>query len=265
MDYNIINENDSIGVNMDHRDYSFEYLRIGLYKYKNGQHIEMTVPRPFDIITKILSGSVVFCSDGQKIPASAGEAVFIPMGTVYSMTWYGDEPRNAVVHYKLKNPDKRYAMQRIENADLPLDGSPSEVIEQMILAYRCIAISHPLLRETESGHGENRAKAAEEYIRKHYTEEITTKELASAMGLSPSRFYSVFKRATGTTAVEYRNKLRCEIAMRLLISTNASIEQLSDKLGFSSAVYFRRVFKSFTGVSCTEYRKTVRKAENELI
>ncbi len=39
---------------------------------------------------------------------------------------------------------------------------------------------------------------------------------------------------------------------------DASIEEISERLGFETAIYFRRLFKAQTGKTPCEYRKTVR-------
>ena len=57
------------------------------------------------------------------------------------------------------------------------------------------------------------------------------------------------------TAIEYRNLVRTDVAMQLLLTTDKSVEEISEEVGFSSAVYFRRVFKKNTGVNCREYRR----------
>ena len=58
--------------------------------------------------------------------------------------------------------------------------------------------------------------------------------------------------------IEYKNKIMIRHAERSLVDhPEVSIEELSERLGFESSIYFRRLFKATTGKTPREYRKTV--------
>ena len=73
-------------------------------------------------------------------------------------------------------------------------------------------------------------------------------------GLSLSNFYSLFKKYTGLTPVEYKNTYRVRMAQQLLLQ-NKSIDEITERLNFSSPAYFRKVFKSVTGMLPGTYKK----------
>ena len=64
----------------------------------------------------------------------------------------------------------------------------------------------------------------------------------------------VFRREVGLTPVRYRHTLLVQEAMGLLLRTNLTVEEISDRLGFSSSCYFRRVFSSIAGKTPREIR-----------
>ena len=69
---------------MNCNDYNLKYLHIDIYNYPTDYRKRIDIPRPFDIITKILSGEVVFSDNqGNSVYAHEGDVVFIPMGTIY--------------------------------------------------------------------------------------------------------------------------------------------------------------------------------------
>lgn len=58
---------------------------------------------------------------------------------------------------------------------------------------------------------------------------------------------------------DYRNAVRVDVAIQLLLSTDSSVEEIASAVGFASAIYFRRVFKGATGMTPTAYRRANRK------
>ena len=92
----------------------------------------------------------------------------------------------------------------------------------------------------------------------NYKDSMTIQELAAIANLSPSRFFALFKKETGITPIEYKNRIGIRNAEKMLLISDLSIEEISEKLGFNSSSYFRRTFKAFTGQSPREYRNKIK-------
>ena len=71
----------------------------------------------------------------------------------------------------------------------------------------------------------------------------------------------IFKRSTGLTYIDFRNRLRIESAKRLLAVPNASISEIAYKVGFQSLTQFNRLFRRIVGKSPTEFRHSFRTAK----
>jgi AraC-like DNA-binding protein len=95
-----------------------------------------------------------------------------------------------------------------------------------------------------------------EYVNKNYSDNISLEDVSSLMGFDPSYFCRIFKSATGTTFTEYLNFVRVCKAEKLLSTTNKSILEISESVGFSSLSYFNRVFKKIRNSSPSHYRMT---------
>ena len=54
---------------------------------------------------------------------------------------------------------------------------------------------------------------------------------------------------------EYATQVKIERARILLISPEAKVYQVAEKLGYSDAEYFSKVFKRVTGKTPAQYRK----------
>lgn len=87
------------------------------------------------------------------------------------------------------------------------------------------------------------------YLRKHYREQITLKELAKMCYVTPEHLCRYFKNQTGLTFKEYIITLRLDYAMRNIKHTDKTITEICFESGFSSPSYFTKVF-------CRRFGKT---------
>ena len=80
------------------------------------------------------------------------------------------------------------------------------------------------------------------------------KDLARLAGMSPPHFYRCFKRATGSSPIDWLRRERINQAKRHLIQTTDPIGDIAERTGYSDPFYFSRDFKRMTGHSPSEYR-----------
>ena len=97
-------------------------------------------------------------------------------------------------------------------------------------------------------------QSATEYISQNYTD-VTALEVAEYCNLSYSYFSRTFKKIMNQSFTEYLNSYRLTKAVQLLSSTDKSIVEISEKLGFSTPSYFIQQFKAKNGVSPKKYRE----------
>lgn len=83
---------------------------------------------------------------------------------------------------------------------------------------------------------------------------VSLKKLSNDLNLSQGYISDCFKKHMGITIMTYAKKIRIERAKILLLTTNDSILDISLRLGFHDQSHFYKVFKSFTGVSPSQYR-----------
>ncbi|MDH6535163.1 response regulator [Parabacteroides sp. 52] len=86
--------------------------------------------------------------------------------------------------------------------------------------------------------------------------EFDVNMLARELAISRSSLFSKFKALTGTTPNEFVQTHRLKKAAVLLREhPQMQVGEISDQLGFSSAVYFGRCFKAQFGVSPVQFRR----------
>ncbi|MFA6663717.1 MAG: response regulator [Lachnospiraceae bacterium] len=97
-------------------------------------------------------------------------------------------------------------------------------------------------------------KECEEYIDKHYMENLVLDEMADSIGTSTGYLSRRFKELTGQTIIEYTNKKRLEKAKEYLSKDDVMIYEVAEKLGFGNATYFSHFFRKATGMTPKEYK-----------
>lgn len=130
------------------------------------------------------------------------------------------------------------------------------------LVYAAHALAHLMgliLRQKEGfWQGESSIRSRIEsnmaFMKAHLREPLTVGRLASLANLSRSHYTTLFRRVSGYAPLSYLNHLRMQRAVQLLHTTDLSIKQISDQLGFSDPFYFSRAFKKVYNHSPSEHR-----------
>ncbi|MHC4660273.1 MAG: helix-turn-helix domain-containing protein [Planctomycetota bacterium] len=97
--------------------------------------------------------------------------------------------------------------------------------------------------------------AAVSYMADHLEKPLTVKTLAQHVRLSNQRFTQLFKLFSGVSPMQYFTKMRIDSARELLLTSTASIKEITTMVGFSDPLYFSRVFRRQMGVSPRAFRK----------
>ena len=107
-------------------------------------------------------------------------------------------------------------------------------------------------------------EAALRYVEEHYREPLHAGDLAAVCGLSETHFRRLFQKNMQMTPMEYVNKVRIREACRLMLETNASLEEIAVKTGFVSMSTFNRNFGRFLSISPHAWRKSRGKGQKIL-
>lgn len=89
-----------------------------------------------------------------------------------------------------------------------------------------------------------------EYVETHYTDStLNISTIANSMGKNPKYIARVFKNETQEGILDYINDIRISKAVVLLSSGKYSVEEISEKVGYSTVKTFRRTFSKMKGVT----------------
>lgn len=92
-------------------------------------------------------------------------------------------------------------------------------------------------------------------IHQHPEEQVSSRDLASRVGLSVSQFDRTFRRALGVSPRQYLLRVRIEAACRQLAQTNDAVSQIAHRYGFHDHAHFTRSFRQVMGTTPSNYRK----------
>lgn len=233
-----------------------------------------SLPRPCHNFLFMLEGRGEFHTEQGIIPLKEGDILIIPKGTTYISRWKAQpKVRFHSIHFNFLqsvDPFKQalVPIQKIENLDFDktyslvtrLHENQYERNQNSFLALSAFlelcgkalaSVSFIEVKKDLSA-----IAPAVDYLKENHTRKSSVEFLAELCFLSPSRFYFLFQKETGETPIHYKNRLTIQAcAQKLIEDKNISVEEIASTHGFESAVYFRRLFKKFTGKTPTEYRK----------
>ncbi len=97
----------------------------------------------------------------------------------------------------------------------------------------------------------------ENELKAHYKEERDVAFYADKLCITPKYLSVVILEQTGKSALKVINEYTVTECKALLLSTDMTIQQISDKLNFPSQSVFGKFFKRMTGLSPRDYRKQI--------
>ena len=93
-----------------------------------------------------------------------------------------------------------------------------------------------------------------DYIAMNLDRNLHAQELADLVGYSVTYFTRRFREETGLGISDYVKKARIDRAKLLLKTSDDSILEISEALGFTTRNYFTKCFREVTGITPIEYR-----------
>ena len=93
-----------------------------------------------------------------------------------------------------------------------------------------------------------------DYIAAHLDQKITNDALAQIAGLSTAHFCAVFKQTEGMSPHRYVLQYRVRRTQQLLASTDMSLAEIADAVGFSNQSHCIQSFRKIVGLTPGDYR-----------
>ena len=264
----------------DIKSLSFQLESITKSKYDSDWHSTLHT-HPFTELFYVVDGKGEFNIQGQRFPVKANDFVIINPQVEHTELSSPDEPLEYIVlginglsfsnltpvsegghpfsFFNLRDEQKdilRYLNAMVQEATS--QSMSYELVCHNLLEILLIKIMRHQHFDLEVG---KQSKATKDisfikhYLETYYHESIQLEDLASMTHLS--RFYisHSFKKEIGMSPMEYLIDIRIKESKILLRTTNYSISQVADIVGFTTPTYFSKQFRKSTGISPTDYRE----------
>lgn len=96
---------------------------------------------------------------------------------------------------------------------------------------------------------------AKHWIKQNIQTAYSLEQVALEAATSPRTLLRHFKEVEGMTPLDYLHQLRVERAKQLLEVTMIDLAEVMEYCGYQDASAFRRLFRRFTGITPSEYRR----------
>jgi transcriptional regulator GlxA family with amidase domain len=130
-----------------------------------------------------------------------------------------------------------------------------EVARMYALQWHQDGLAPYITFEGRSDHGDAEIQAAQRWLSTHFSVANPVEEMIKRSKLAERTFKRRCATATGLAPIAYVQRLRVGDAKRGLERTDAPVDEISWRVGYEDAAFFRRVFKRTTGLPPGAYRK----------
>lgn len=121
-----------------------------------------------------------------------------------------------------------------------------------------LLVKYILLENMLRPQADSAIEKATAFISNNLERELTVQDISESTNLSKTTLYKTFHDHFHCTVGDYISRKRVERSIALLEQTGLSMEEISQRVGFSSASYYSKTFKKHLGISPLQYRKTHR-------
>lgn len=254
-----------------HNDLDADFPFLFGYRFVSAEKHEDAYLHWHDSIELIycVSGCGGVISGSNRIVMREGDIIVVNSGSIHDvytqsecgMYWmdlesalyapFGLEPHVFTFEERIKDVQIEASIRRIIHEMSMEDSYYRQAVQAEI-----IAIIVALMRghcDTAAGRHLNdkrqvqAVKQAISYLREHFVEHITVDEVCANIGYSKYYLCHSFKKATGSTMIQYVNFLKCQHARGLLLSGNYNVNESAALSGFTNDSYFTRTYKAAFG------------------
>ena len=128
---------------------------------------------------------------------------------------------------------------------------------QSVSNIASMLVKHILLENMLKPAFDENIQKAVAYINEHLESDLSIRNISQNINVSKSVLYKRFHACFHCTVSEYINTKRVEKSIEFLTRTDMSVEDIAQKVGFSSISYYTKIFKKQKGLPPLKYKKSM--------
>ena len=229
-----------------------------LYRHPAGYYSDRRVGMPRHYINYRIRGCSRYVAENSMLEVGPGDLYYVPMGLKAEVFTVGDDPIETISCGFILFPEarkRRFCIQKLPSEFIPdIQKIPMNYLpdtDALAQLYSLLSKLLPHMKE-ETITTPALLEKLSELIRKDPSARVPN--LAKECGVSESSLYVQVKALSGKTPNEFRMDVVMSEAIRMLASSDIPVNLLAEQLGFSSANYFRKVFREHTGLTPSRLR-----------
>lgn len=246
---------------------SYKSFIFNVYSFRGCHHADNSGGLAHHHFVRLKSGNVrIMSEEKEEYCFSEGDVFYLPLGFRYHSHWKAASGNHKLIEWESygfsvfpESQIRSYKPQRL-NINASQSAILDEISSTMSLSPRNAGLLYLFLdsvlgsmKPENTDHKRLLFERAKKYIEENT--DFKVPELAVYCNMSESGLYTFFREYAKTSPIALKNKIIVEKAIKMLELTAASVEEISDKLGFSNAAYFRKIVKKYTGKTPTKIRK----------
>lgn len=122
-------------------------------------------------------------------------------------------------------------------------------------------IINSIAKASSTNNSKDDVQRAKEYILANISNNISVKDVADHVHLSPEYFSKLFKKEIGENVKNYMLRIKVDVAKDLLANPNIPVSMVASELGYSNFSHFTQMFKNHENTTPSDYRKKALKQE----
>ena len=239
-------------------------------------------------------GSLRVTAGDQVLQLSRGQLVFHAPGEFHALSATGVAPDLVVVSFSCASPAMEFFRGRVTSAGPEERRLLARIVEESAAAFStplgdpsttslerrasapfggeqllCNALSELLIglirrgekspdREIPVSGTSDSLEGVVAYLAQRLDQPLTLEQVCRDNLVGRSQLQKLFHARTGGGVMEYFGRMRIQAARRLIREGQLNFTQIASRLGFQSVHYFSRRFRLATGMSPSEYARSVK-------
>lgn len=158
-----------------------------------------------------------------------------------------------------------HAMARKEKVPFGSEQLLAAALEELLIRLVRQGDSIPARARAPTRQLEDRTEQIIQYLEQRLDQPLSVRQICQDNLIGRAQLERCFREQTGGGVIDYFGKLKIDAARRMIREGERNITQIASQLGFSSVHYFSRRFKSLTGMTPSEYARSVKMLSEEAL